>query len=430
MRIKNKIPEVGCISTPTVITLPETEKSRSIIIEPYHVDLLPEYGYVSREYLISGVAAGLPYCTRILLRCPADSLQFSGFVVEEPSHLWGGTSIWRHINRWLMRNGHAWLEVDSQAPSAIEKIKNVNPERYEAMHFIPSPLSSDFAENIPFTTAATKETLRQEYASFKSQWWPATNQSPEVIAAASYALRSGQLGLVAARVVLSGLSQTGGVTRRFITHSSHIRLPNGNLPFEAFIPCQSGGMALPDLPGVKIVELLGEAEFLSVRFPCGISGQMSYTDHRRPESDSFRTYEVAGMAHRESRYASAVDKKRWSDADLRGARWSTFANSFIYHAVFEAVEEWTSERGIPPPPSATLQITGSCDDILRDEHENAVGGGSEWPFASEKLQKVYGSLANYRRIAGQAIERQIRAGFLLPADAEVLRRETIEEVHF
>ena len=23
----------------------------------------------------------------------------------EPSHLWGGTTIWRLINRWLMRNG-------------------------------------------------------------------------------------------------------------------------------------------------------------------------------------------------------------------------------------------------------------------------------------------------------------------------------------
>lgn len=93
------------VALPRISLLPETDTSQAVILEPYHVDLLSEYGYVSREYLISGVAAGEPYCTRVLLRCPNDSARFTGFVVEEPSHLWGGTSIWRHINRWLMRSG-------------------------------------------------------------------------------------------------------------------------------------------------------------------------------------------------------------------------------------------------------------------------------------------------------------------------------------
>lgn len=97
------------VSTPTVTHLPETVTSHAVILEPYHVELLDEYDYVSREYLMSGVAAGESYCTRLLLRCPADVTKFTGFVVEEPSHLWGGTSIWRHINRWLMRNGELWL---------------------------------------------------------------------------------------------------------------------------------------------------------------------------------------------------------------------------------------------------------------------------------------------------------------------------------
>lgn len=93
------------VSEPQITYLSDVEASQPVILEPYHVDLLPEYGYVSREYLINGVAAGESYCTRLLLRCPADSTYFSGLVVEEPSHLWGGTSVWRHINRWLMRKG-------------------------------------------------------------------------------------------------------------------------------------------------------------------------------------------------------------------------------------------------------------------------------------------------------------------------------------
>jgi hypothetical protein len=51
-------------------------------------------------------------------------------------------------------------------------------------------------------------------------------------------------------------------------------------------------------------------------------------------------------------------------------------------------------------------------------------------FNSETLQQLYGTVANYRRVAGLAINKQIQAGFLLPEDAEVLRRETIESVIF
>lgn len=395
MAVGNSNTHAQHVSVPVVAELPETETSRSVLLEPYHVGLLPEYGYVSREYMISGTAAGESYCTRLLLRCPADENDFSGFVVEEPSHLWGGTSIWRHINRWLMRNGktahlfssshnlrinsynimtgHAWLEVDSQAPSALGKIKAVDPERYKDMHFIPGPLSDEFADNIPFIINVTKESLRDAYASFKAKWWPATLQSPEILCAASHALRSGQLGLKADKVILSGLSQTGGVTRRFISQSSSLRLPDGSLPFEGFIPCQSGGPALPDTPGAKIIELLGESEFQSVRLPCGVSGQMYETSHRRSDSEGFRLYEVAGMAHRESRYASAIDIERLSDADLRGAKWSSFANSFIYHAVFQAMEKWV--RGLDlPPASRMLTTVGDTDEIIRDSHGNALAG--------------------------------------------------------
>ncbi|KAJ5358815.1 uncharacterized protein N7496_011228 [Penicillium cataractarum] len=429
MTIETLLP-VFLISKPEITYLPETETSKPVLLEPYHVDLLPEYSYVSEEFLISGIAHGEPYCTRLLLRRPVDISKFSGFVVEEPSHLWGGTSIWRHINRWLMRNGHAWLEVDSQAPSAIGKIKNVDPERYKQICFIPGPTSDEFAENIPFVTDVSKEALSRNYDNFKAKWWPATLQSPDILGAASYALR-------------------------FITHSSHLRLPDGSHPFEGYIPCQSGGTALPDCAPAKIIELLGESEFPSVRLPCGVSGQMKETTHRRPDSDFFRLYEIAGMAHRESRYPSELDLKRYSMVDLKGAEWSTFSNSFIYHAVLESMLKWISEDKAPAA-SAFIQTVGNTDEIVRDTHGNAIGGvrtlhtdvplarfvaatpkgrpnwywGSEWPFSDDELHALYGSPAEYRLQAGAALAKQIESGFLLAADSDVLRRETVEKVNF
>lgn len=93
------------ISLPTVTYLPATVDSAPTILEPYHVDLLPEYDYEQREYLVSGTAVGAPFCTRLLLRCPRDVGKFSGLVVTETSHIWSGTSVWRASNRWIMRNG-------------------------------------------------------------------------------------------------------------------------------------------------------------------------------------------------------------------------------------------------------------------------------------------------------------------------------------
>lgn len=53
---------------------------------------------------------------------------------------------------------------------------------------------------------------------------------------------------------------------------------------------------------------------------------------------------------------------------------------------------------------------------------------SEWLFGDEKLRALYGSVANYQPVAGQTLRRQIEAGFLLPCNAEALRREIVERV--
>lgn len=57
------------------------------------------------------------------------------------------------------------------------------------------------------------------------------------------------------------------------------------------------------------------------------------------------------------------------------------------------------------------------------------GAGSEWAFDGDKLKSLYGTMAGYRRVAGR-LEAQLDERFLLPDDAEILRRETIEAVKF
>ena len=47
---------------------------------------LQDFGYVMEEYFVSGVAAGQPYKTRLLLRKPPHPEKFSGVLVGEPTH--------------------------------------------------------------------------------------------------------------------------------------------------------------------------------------------------------------------------------------------------------------------------------------------------------------------------------------------------------
>lgn len=49
MAVKESLSQTVRVAVPKVKPLPETETFRTIRLETYHVDLLPEYGYVSRE---------------------------------------------------------------------------------------------------------------------------------------------------------------------------------------------------------------------------------------------------------------------------------------------------------------------------------------------------------------------------------------------
>lgn len=430
--------------------IPDTSDSSAVLLEPYAVDRMPLYGYVQKEYLVSGSAAGASYSTRILVRHPADMRRANGRALAEVSHIWGGTSVWRAYHRQLMRAGYLWIEIDSQAPSALDLIKGADPTRYEQMHFIDGELARDFKASIPFEEDPTPELLAQQYDAFKERWWAATPQSFEIIAQVASALRDDLPGLAGSAVrtlLLAGISQTGGVTRRFIElHHASLRREGGLPIFDGYLPGASGGEALPDID-VPVIEVLGESEFQSVRWASGVSGQVRGLSHRRPDSDTFRLYEVAGMAHRETRRMSEADVLRLADCPLpEGAHWSSFPNTHVYNALLELLAEWAEGVAVPPP-SQLFDTVGETDEIVRDDWGNASGGlrttatdapvsafvaatpmgrpawyhGNETPIGAMKLADAYGAPSGYRARFGEVAGRLLDERLLLPEDAEELR---------
>ncbi|WP_031464267.1 alpha/beta hydrolase domain-containing protein [Sciscionella sediminilitoris] len=427
--------------------IPETETSRAHVLEPYGLDRLAEYDYVQEEYLVEGTAAGAGFGTRILVRRPADVRRCSGTAITEVSHIWGGTSVWRAINRFVMRGNHVWVEIDSQAPSAMGLVAASDPQRYRSFRFTEGERAKDFAASIPFEPGLGREELAARYDAFMARWRTATPQSPEIIAAIARALRAGLpgCGFAARRIFFGGISQTGGVVREFI-RNHHARYP----VFDGYLPGASGGPALPDIDA-PVIEVLGEAEFQSVREPCGVSGQVRGLSHRRADGALFRLYEVAGMAHRETRYMSAADRTRLAGCPLpEDARWSTFPNGHVYHALWQALLGW-SEHGTPPPPGKVLETLAGTEEIARDEHGNALGGlrttytdvpvstlvaatpvgrpswyhGNETPFPADKLRRLYGDGERYRRAVAARLEEYIHEGTYLPIDAEEIRRAPV-----
>ena len=98
---------------------------------------LAAFGYVQQEFFISGTTAGRPYTTRILVRRPADPSQFSGIVVAESIRSTGSRSMWG-IRAYLMRNGHAYVELGSNRLGIHNLVKPSNPTRYAALN-VPDP---------------------------------------------------------------------------------------------------------------------------------------------------------------------------------------------------------------------------------------------------------------------------------------------------
>jgi len=70
-------------------------------------DDLAHFGYVTKEYFVSGTANGEPYKTRIVIRRPADNSRFSGLVLAESMHPSGNPWMFHFTHTYSMTEGTA-----------------------------------------------------------------------------------------------------------------------------------------------------------------------------------------------------------------------------------------------------------------------------------------------------------------------------------
>ena len=406
---------------PAVTPVPAAADSVPYGSDDADVANLGEFGYVQEEFFISGTAAGMAYTTRILVRRPADPGRFSGIVLAESIRSTAHRSMWS-IRDYLLRSGHAYVELGSNRQGILNLVKPSDRGRYAALA-MPDvvPDARVFGH--------VQEIIAQGGMLLKSN-----------LPAGPFA------GFEVRRVILGGCSEQGVIVRVYMRDSHwRYRTAEGGPIYDGYFPAcvadwpaavrfDSGriieNFASP-VVDVPVVHLTGQQEVES--WP--ESGRR----YRRPDSDApsdlYRLYEVAGMPHGFFR--------RMSGTACGDQQASDFPGNHVANNALDKLIAWV-DRGVLPPRAERLATAGPSGAIELDADGNAIGGvrttyvdvpvatyhtcmlsGYKAPFPHERLAEAYDSPEEYVSRVDRRLDELIRDGWYLEEDAEKIRKEAV-----
>jgi Alpha/beta hydrolase domain len=450
--------------TVTPAELRRLPEDGTTVFSPYATETPPlaDQDYIQEEWVASGVEDGHPYATTVLVRRPRDPARFSGTVIVEPLHVHGIAPIWIYTAPYLLRAGHAWVEITAQKTTLDQHVKPSNPERYEDLD-IDGPDSADFDLTLHLDDPEANR-------SFWSDLIRRNRAASTILAQAGAALRGpgGPFeGSDVRNILLAGHSQTGSVTSYYIedAHDEH-RREDGLSVYDGYFPSGFPYEAFHDV-GVPVVQVMsdGDVSLPDFSFRPGYGGRKYRREDSDEPADRFRLYELAGVPHMGTRHSPFDDMSLWhdthgEDATRLGAVFGSRMNSLPHFELFavclDHLVRWVADDEVPPR-AERLEV-GPDGYFARDEHGNTRGGvrcvqvdvphatyhpnllgadgaptwltiGCEDPFDGEKLRSLYGGRSRYLEQFNRRLDELIAEGWLLPEDAGEMRREA-EQVEF
>jgi hypothetical protein len=352
---------------------------------PAGTNLEEDFDYVAEEYFVSGTAAGAPYKTRILIRKPRKSKDFSGFVVGEPTHRGGNALICQFARFGIGKRGHGCMTVAARPinlnnpATAGAGLKEFNLERYGSLNV---------------SNAQTNEVIAQVGRLIQSN------------------LRGGPMGdrYKVRHMILSGTSDSSAATRAYMApaHAS-FRMPDGGPIYDGFFVTSTLGNDMVAITDVPTIQMPSQSE---------VHGSSTW-GWRRPDSDlpgnQFRLYEVAGMSHNDARENPAFTGCTRPPFH--------FPHGALTFMGLQHTLNWVA-YGRLPPHAPVMETDGDTTDGTRvalDENGNARGGvrstyldvpagtftipnsgpglcsqtGYFTPFTDEQMQALYRSRLDY-----------------------------------
>jgi len=408
-------------------------------------------GYVEQEFFVSGIAnryetpdgstgkvidGNHKYVTRIVVRRPATAARFNGTVIVEWNNVTSGHDLdidWYQIHEHLIRSGYAWVGVTAQR-IGVEALKVWNNSRYGSLDVSDGGAIANDALSYDVFADVGRAARAPKGADFLG-------------------------GLKPQRVFATGHSQSSARLATYV-NSVHPLDP----VFDAVILHGGGGRIRTDLK-IRIWKLNSETDV--------IIGQAAV---RQPDTDTFRTWEVAGDSHVDTQFIASRGKLVARDGNpiasgftpgLRGGGNAPapaaapqlaggaspcdqppYSDVPFYHVMAAALDHlvaWVRDGKAPPtaPPIDLGSVTPVA--IARDADGNSSGGGirlaglavpiavntgqnsgpgfcrlygSHVDFDHAKLASRYPTHSAYVNAVRTVTERNLKAGYILKPEAD------------
>ena len=420
------------ITGPVAVTVPPGDPSRDFVFSTSAIDLAG-YGYVEEEFFIEGTASryttpelatgsvvdrGHPYKTRLVVRRPASPDHFNGTVVVEWNNVTAGRDLdidWFQAGAYFVRNGYVWIGVSAQRVG-VDHLRQWSPVRYGSLDVTHDGMVEDDALSYDIFSAVGKAA-----------------RAPGAVDVLG--------GLAAERVFATGHSQSASRLSVYL-NNVHPRDP----VFDAVV-VHGGGSRIRQDQDVKIWKLMAEGDMVR------------RAAIRQPDTDTFRSWEVAGSSHvdiffrTESTRVAALGAGRelvtaeTGVLDCERPSYSRVPFRHVLHAAFDHLVRWVDD-GTPPPiaPPLDTSSVGPPAVFTRDAHGNVLGGirlaahavptatntgsqrfcglyGTHEPFDAATLARLYPSAEVYRDAVKEVVAANLAAGYILERDAKATMRE-------
>ena len=384
-------------------------------------------------------ASKAPFKTRLLVRRPLDPSKFNGTVIVEWLNVSGsadGDPGFMYNSELILREGYAYVGVSAQ---------KVGVE----------------GGGISLGGAAAMPLKQYDPARYGSLAHPGDAYSYDIYSQAGQALRAPQQvdlleGLKPARLIAYGESQSAirmvsyvngvhPIVKRYDGFFIHSRGAGG-----AAFDDKGGGLAAGfGGPATRIRDDLNEKVFQFLT-ETDVTGMLAFLPARQADSDTLRTWEVAGTSHADQ-YLVDFNASMVTEGAVQCNGANNGPQPRVIRAALQSLHLWLRD-GTKPPLGDVLR-TDSAGKSLKDELGNSLGGvrspdvdvpirtlsgdppadgsGSFWcflfgstkPFTPDQLLALYPTHDDYVAKIQQAAQRAQAAGFLLPPEQQAFVTE-------
>jgi hypothetical protein len=394
---------------------------------------LSRRGYVEEEYFFEGtatrystpamangvaVSSGHPYKTRLIVRRPDEAAKFNGVVIVEWVNVTAGYNFdahWQLSREYLTREGYAYVGVSAQRVGVQQPPYGLtawSPTRYGTL-------------DVTAGGSITDDSLSYDIFSQAGQ---AIRSRPELLG-----------GVQPLMLLAVGASQSAN---RLTSYYNSIE-PLHRV-YDGYLLSILGGPFRTDIR-TKMLRINTENEI----------AVLNQAPVRQPDSNNFRSWEIAGASH----VGYRLQIYRWQlvarDAlapfnfNCDRQPLSHVPTHYVMNAGYAHLVDWV-RTGRRPPRAEPIQVTSTSPTVLpRDANGHVFGGirlaevdaptatntgvnsgasfcilyGSHEPFGAAKIASLYPTHQDYVQAVRQVTNRNVRDGFVLEEDAKEIIRD-------